>query len=121
VKVQIIQHRLVYTIYFLVAVICSYSLSELRLFVTLVTVGLLVCALFVWRANRPQDFFITNHMPRLFISAMWALVFFVGYLAVRKVQPTNYRAYNLAALAIWFAVMAYLLWTKDRLKSNRAK
>jgi hypothetical protein len=121
VKVQIIQHRLVYTIYFLVAVFSSYSLSELGLFVTLVTVGLLVCAMLVWRANRPQDFFITDHMPRLFISAMWALVFFVGYLAVRKVQPTNYRAYNLAALAIWFAVMAYLLWTKNRLKRNCAK
>jgi hypothetical protein len=52
---------------------------------------------------------------------MWALVFFVGYLVIRKVQPTNYRAYNLAALAIWFAVMAYLLWTKNRLKRNCAK
>jgi hypothetical protein len=72
-------------------------------------------------SNRPQDFFITNHTPRLFIIVMWALVFFAGYLVIRKVQPTNYRAYNLAALAIWFAVMAYLLWTKNRLKRNCAK
>lgn len=121
VKVRIIQHRLLYAIYCLVAVISSYSLSELGLFVTLVTVGLLVCATLVWKRKRPQDFLFANHMPRIFISLMCAFVFFVGYLVVRKVQPTNYRAYNLAALAIWFAVMAYLLWTKNRLKSNGAK
>jgi hypothetical protein len=115
------QPRLLYAIYFLVAVASSYSLSELGLLVTLVTVGLLAGAMLVWKRKRPQDFLIANHMPRIFISLMLAFVFFVGYLIVRKVQPTNYRAYNLAALAIWFAVMAYLLWTPRRLKSNRAK
>jgi hypothetical protein len=116
-----IQHRLLYTICFLGAVISSYSLSELGLFVTLITVGLFLCAILAWRGTRPQDFVIANYVPRLFISVMWALVFFVSYLIVRRVQPTNYRAYDLAALAMWFAVMAYLLWTKNGFKSSRCK
>jgi hypothetical protein len=116
-----IQHRLLYTICFLGAVISSYSLSELGLFVTLITVGLFLCAILAWRGTRPQDFVIANYGPRLFISVMWALVFFVSYLIVRRVQPTNYRAYDLAALAMWFAVMAYLLWTKNGFKSSRCK
>ena len=116
-----IQHRLLYTICFLGALISSYSLSELDLFVTLITVGLLLCGILVWRGKRPQDFVIANHLPRLFISVMWALVFCVSYLIIRRVQPTNYRAYNLAALAMWFAVMAYLLWTKNGLKSRHTK
>jgi len=91
------QPRLLYAIYFLVAVASSYGLSELGLLVTLLTVGLLVGAMLVWKRKRPQDFLIANHMPRIFISLMWAFVFFVGYLIVRKVQPTNYRAYNLAS------------------------
>jgi len=118
---QMTQYRLLYTICFLGAVISSYSFSELGLFVTPVIAGLLLCGMLVWRLKRPQDFLIANYLPRLFISAMWAFVFFVSYLVVRKVQPTNHRAYNLAALGIWFALMAYSLWSKNGLKGGRTK
>jgi hypothetical protein len=116
-----IQRRLLYAICFLGAVVSSYSLSELGLFVTLITAGLLLCGILVRRGKRPQDFIIANYLPRLFISVMWALVFFVSYLIVRRVQPANYRAYNLAALAMWFGVVAYLLWTKNGLKRRHSK
>jgi hypothetical protein len=49
---------------------------------------------------------------------MWAIVFFVAYLVVRRVQPTNYRAYDLAALAIWFAFMAYSFWARNGFKRS---
>jgi hypothetical protein len=103
---QVIQHRLLYTVCFLGAVITSYSLSQLRHLVTMVIVGLLFGSVLAWRGARPQDFAIKNYLPRLFISVMWSFVFFASYLVVRKVQPTNYRAFDLAALGIWFALMA---------------
>ena len=48
----------------------------------------------------------------------WAIVFFVAYLVVRRVQPTNYRAYGLAALGIWFAFMAYSFWARNGFKRS---
>jgi hypothetical protein len=116
---QITQHRLLYMICLSGALITSYSLSELGLVATLVSVGLLLCGMLVWRGSRPQDFLIVNYLPRLFITVMWTVVFFIGYLVVRRVQPTNYRAYDLAALAVWFSLMSYSLWTKNRLKKPR--
>jgi hypothetical protein len=107
---------LIYTICFLGAVLSSYSLSQLGIFLTLIAVGLLLCGIMVWRGRRPQDFVIENYLPRLFISTMWAIVFFVAYLVVRRVQPTNYRAYDLAALGIWFAFMAYSFWGQEWLQ-----
>jgi hypothetical protein len=109
---------LIYTICFLGAVLSSYSLSQLGIFLTLITVGLLLCGIMVWRGRRPQDFVLASYLPRLFISTMWAIVFFVAYLVVRRVQPTNYRAYDLAALAIWFAFMAYSFWARNGFKRS---
>jgi hypothetical protein len=100
------------------AVISSYSLSQLGILLTLMMVGLLLCGILIWRQTRPQDFVIANYLPRLFISTMWAIVFFVAYLVVRTVQPMNYRAYDLAALAIWFAFVAYSFWARNNLKRS---
>jgi hypothetical protein len=49
---------------------------------------------------------------------MWAFVFFASYLVVRKLQPTNYRAYDLAGMTTWFALMAFLTWAKNGLKGG---
>jgi len=103
---QVIQHRQLYTVCFLGALITSYSLSELSHFATVVIVGLFFFGILALRRARPQDFAIASYLPRLSISAMWAFVFFASYLVVRRVQPTNYRAYDSAGLAIWFALMA---------------
>ena len=104
---------LIYTICFLGAVLSSYSLSQLGIFPTLIAVGLLLCGIMVWRGRSPQDFVIENYLPRLFISTMCAIVFFVAY---RRVQPTNYRAYDLAALGILVCVHGLLILGQEWLQ-----
>ena len=118
---QVFHHRLLYTICFLCAVITSYSLSQLGLLATLIVSGFLFCGILVWKDRRPKDFVIANYATRVFVSLIFALVFFVSYVVVRKVQPANHRAYNLAALAIWFALLGHRLWIKRDLKSRRVK
>jgi hypothetical protein len=95
-----------YANYFLFAVITAYVISQLGFLATLITIALMLAAIPPWRKRRPQDFKMANYLPRVFISLMYALVFFTSYLIVRTTQPTNYRAENLAALAIVSVLLA---------------
>lgn len=112
-------HRLLYAICFLVAVISSYVISQLGLIATCINVVLVLSGVLAWKNKRPQDFILTSHLPRVFIGLMWAFVFFAGYLIVRKVQPMNYRVHNLAALAIFSALLAIYFGSIGHKKLSR--
>ena len=96
----------VYAIYFLVGMIFAYVTSQLGLLATVIAVAVTLSGILLWRKKRPQDFIIPNFYTRVFVSAMYALVFFASYLIVRRAQPTNCRVHNLAALAIVFLLLA---------------
>jgi hypothetical protein len=113
------QHRLLYAICFLVAVISSYAISQLGLIATCTNVVLVLAGVLAWKNKRPRDFILTSDWPRVFIGLMWAFVFFAGYLIVRKVQPMNYRAHNLAALAIFSALLAICFGSIGRKNLSR--
>jgi hypothetical protein len=108
--------RPVYGICVLFAVICSYVLSQLGFLATLVTIGLSLCGLLVWRKTRPQDFIVKDYLTRVFTALTWVLVFSVSYFIVRMFQPTNYRIHNLASMVIFSALLALYFgaigWTR---------
>jgi hypothetical protein len=69
----------------------------------------MLAAILPWRKRRPQDFKMANYLPSVFISLMYALVFFTSYLIVRATQPTNYRA-EFGSIGNRFCPIGYLLW-----------
>jgi hypothetical protein len=103
---QASEYRWLYASYSLFAVIAAYVISQLGFLATLVTVALMLSVVLLWRKRRPHDFTIANYLPRVFLSLMYALVFFTSYLIMRKTQPTNYRVHNLAAIAILSVLLA---------------
>jgi hypothetical protein len=100
------EHRWPFVIYFLFAAICAFAISQWGLLATLITVGLSLSGVLLWRRRRPQDFVIKDYRPRVLVSLMYAVVFFSAYLIVRRTQPTNYRGYNLLALAVLSILLA---------------
>jgi len=88
-----------YAVYFLFALILSLVISQLDFVATFITVALSLAALILWRYKRPQDFAIQGYLPRVFVAVTFVIVFFAGFLVLRKTQPMNYRANDLAALA----------------------
>jgi membrane protein DedA with SNARE-associated domain len=102
--------------YFLFAVISAYVISQLGFLGTVIAVVLMLSAILLWRKRRREDFKIASYLHRVFISLMCALVFFTSYLIVRATQPSNYRAEDLAALAVLGILLAsYFGWIgRDR-------
>jgi uncharacterized membrane protein YbhN (UPF0104 family) len=100
------EYRWIYANYFLFAAITAYVISQFGFLATLITVSLLLSAILFWRKRRPQDFRMASYLSRVFISLMYALLFFTSYLIVRATQPANYRAEHLAILAIVSVILA---------------
>jgi hypothetical protein len=99
-------NRLVYISYALFAVVTSYVISQLGFLAMLITASIMVSGVLLWRKKRPQDFTFVNHLPRVFATLTFALVFVASYLIVRETQPTNYRVEHLAALAAFSVLLA---------------
>jgi len=106
--------RRLYAIYLLYALTISYVISQLGFLATLITVALTVPAVILWRNKRPQDFTVQNYLLRVFVACMYALVFFAGYLILRKTQPMNYRANNLAAIGVASFLLAIYFGTTGK-------
>jgi NADH:ubiquinone oxidoreductase subunit H len=68
--------------------------------------ALITSGMLLWRKKRPQDLVIASYWTRVLIALMYVLLFLGGYLLVRRIQPTNYRANDLAALAIVSLLLA---------------
>lgn len=101
-----------YAGYFLFAVISAYVISQLGFLGTVIAVVLMLSAVLLWRKGRPQDFKTVSYLQRAVISLLFALVFFTSYLIVRATQPSNYRAEDLAALAVLGILLAtYFGWS----------
>jgi uncharacterized membrane protein YgaE (UPF0421/DUF939 family) len=96
----------VYAIYFLVAVIFAYVTSQSGLLATVIAIALTLSGILLWRKKCPHDFVTPSYYIRVFVSVMYAVIFLFSFLIVRKTQATNYRANNLAALAIFFLLLA---------------
>lgn len=88
-----------YVLYFLHAVVFSTVISQTGFLLTLIAVVVTVLGLVVWRRNRPDDFVVRGPLPRVLVALTYALVFFAGFQLLRKVQPMNYRANDLAVLS----------------------
>jgi hypothetical protein len=103
---QTIGNRLVYVSYSLFAAVTSYVISQLGFLATFINAAIIVSVVLLWRKKRPQDFTFVNLSPRVSVTLMCALVFFVSYLIVRKTQPENYRLEHLAALVVFSVLLA---------------
>ena len=85
-----------------------------------ITAALLMSGMVLWIKKRPQDLQIPSYWRRVFIALMYAILYLGGYFLLRKVQPTNYRANDLAALAILSFFLAIYFATAGK-KSRFAK
>ena len=105
------QQRMLFAIYLLLGLIIGYVISQMNLLGTVITAALITSGMVFWSKKRPQDLLIASYWTRVFIALMYAILYLGGYFLLRKIQPTNYRANDLAALtivslllAIYFAV-----------------
>jgi cytochrome bd-type quinol oxidase subunit 1 len=100
------QQRRLFAIYLLLGLIIGYVTSQTNLIGTATAAALITSGMLRWRKKRPADLAIATYWRRVLIALMYLLIFLGGYLVVRKSQPTNYRANDLAALAILSLLLA---------------
>ena len=100
------QQRRLFAIYLLLGLVIGYVESQTSFLGTLITAALLMSGMVLWIKKRPQDLQIPSYWTRVFIALMYAILYLGGYFLLRKVQPTNYRANDLAALAILSLLLA---------------
>jgi hypothetical protein len=95
-----------YALYFLHAVVFSAVISQTGFLPTLIAAVVTVLGLVVWRINRPQDFVVRGSLPPVLVALTYGLVFFAGFRLMRKIQPMNYRANDLAGLSVVCLLLA---------------
>jgi hypothetical protein len=95
-----------YAVYFLHALVFASVISQFDFLATSVAAILSVLGVILWVKKRPSDFVLRNYLPRVLVASTYALVFFLGFLLLRILQPTNYRRNGLAAIGIASALLA---------------
>jgi hypothetical protein len=96
-----------YALCFLHAVVFSAVISQTGFLPTLIAAVVTVLGLVVWRRNRPQDFVVRSSLPPVLVALTYGLVFFAGFRRLmRKIQPMNYRANDLAVLSVVCLLLA---------------
>jgi hypothetical protein len=100
------RQRRLFAIYLLLALVIGYAISQTNLIGTVIAAALSTSGILLWRKKRPEDLVIANYWIRVLIALMYSIVFLGGYLVVRKFQPANYKANDLAALAILSFLLA---------------
>jgi hypothetical protein len=100
------QQRRLFAIYLLLGLVIGYVISQTNLIGTVIAAALITSGILLWRKKRPADLVIANYWIRVLIALMYSIVFLGGYLLVRKSQPANYKANDLAALAILSFLLA---------------
>jgi Ni,Fe-hydrogenase I cytochrome b subunit len=100
------QQGRLFGIYLLLGLVLGYVDSQTSFLGMVITAALIASGVVLWNKKRPQDLQIPSHWTRVFIALMYAILYLGGYFLLRKVQPTNYRANDLAALAILSLLLA---------------
>jgi hypothetical protein len=100
------QRRRLFAIYLLMGLVIGYVTSQTNLIGTVIAAALITSGILLWRKKRPEDLVIATYWIRVLIALMYSLVFLGGYLLVRESQPANYKANDLAALAVLSFLLA---------------